>query len=557
MNNKTIAVGIDLGTTNSAIAVWSKGKAKLIPNALGKFLTPSVVSIDEESNILVGEAARSRLLTRPDQSVGGFKRFLGTDKKYRLSNTEYSPTELCALILKSLKADAENYLNTDIVDVVISVPAYFSDQQRKQVSQAAELANLNAVRLINEPTAACLAYSLHESHDRQFLVFDLGGGTFDVTIVEHSEGFIEVNASTGDNFLGGEDFTAALAAWVCQQLSLDIQNIPLEHLAKIINACEQAKINATDTLTISLPSPFEKVLELSTHTLENVWEDLLLRITRPLRQALNDARISPNEIDELIFVGGATRLKAVQQMATRLIGRFGKSSLDPDLVVAMGAASQAACRLRDKAIEEIVLTDVAPFSLGISSNRDGQTGVFSPIIERNTVVPTSRVERFYTTTDNQTVVRIAVYQGERLWVRENILVEEFEVEVPKGSAGDEAIDVRFSYDVNGLLEVDVTVISTGKVTQKVIDKSPSGVTESDRQQSHERLAKLKFHPRDSIPHITLMERLNRLYEEKLSHEREHIEQLIFHFNEVLNSQDDNKIKHAAAKISQELAAYDN
>lgn len=556
MNNVPLAIGIDLGTTNSAISIWSDGKAELIPNALGKFLTPSVISIDEEMNISVGEAARSRLITRPDQTVASFKRFLGTDKKYRVGNTEYTPTDLCALLLKALKEDAESFLAQSISDVVISVPAYFSDQQRKQVKHAAELAGLNAVRLINEPTAACLAYSLHETHDRQFLVFDLGGGTFDVTIVEHQDSFIEVHASTGDNFLGGDDFTTYLAAWVCTELNIDLEKAPLQDKAKIITACEKAKKQNSDPLIIELPSPYNQKLEVSQQQLDVIWDDLLTRLARPIRQALKDARINPDDIDELIFVGGATRLRAVQQMATRLIGRFGKCSIDPDFVVALGAATQAACRLRNEEVEEVILTDVCPFSLGISSNRDNQTGVFSPIIERNTVVPTSRVERYYTASDDQEVVRIAIYQGERLWVKENIFIQEFEIEVPKGKAGEEAIDVRFSYDINGLLEVDVTVLSTGATTQKIIDQSPMGITEEDKKKSRERLALLKHHPRDEIPNITLMEKLNQLYETSLNHEREHVEKLIFYFTEAINTQDKQKIREAAKEIQGHLSQYD-
>jgi molecular chaperone HscC len=556
MTEQSLAIGIDLGTTNSAIAVWHEGKAELIPNAVGKGLTPSVISIDEERNIMVGDAAKSRLITRPDQTAGGFKRFLGTDKKYRLGQAEYSPTELCSMVLKSLKSDAEAFLGSDVIDVVISVPAYFNDQQRKQVTLAAELAGLNAVRLINEPTAACLAYSLHETHDRQFLVFDLGGGTFDVTIVEHQEGFIEVRASAGDNFLGGDDFTANLCSWVCNKLELDAQSMDLKLLAKIMMACEQAKQSEGAEIKIALSEPINQTLTIDQDQASQIWQELLSRLGKPLRQALYDARISPKEIDELIFVGGATRLGLVQKMATRLIGRFGKSSLDPDLVVAMGAATQAACRLRDEAVEEIVLTDVAPFSLGVASNREGQSGVFTPIIERNTVVPTSRVERFYTTYDDQDGVIIEVYQGERLWVKENIFIDRMEVDVPKNSAGEEALDVRFSYDINGLLEVDVTIVSSGDITQKLIDRSPKEMNEEEKQRSRQRLAKLKYHPRDSIPNITLMEKLGRLYEEKLSHERYHIEQLIFHLNSALESQDESKIREAVKKINLEVAAYE-
>ncbi len=548
----TLAIGIDLGTTNSAIAIWRDGKAQLIPNALGQFLTPSVVSIDEHGQVLVGDAARSRLLTKPQETAAAFKRYMGTDKRLHLGNADYTPTELSALVLKSLKADAEAYLAQPIREVVISVPAYFSDQQRKQVRLAAELAELTAVRLINEPTAACLAHSLHHTHDRRFLVFDLGGGTFDVTVVEHQNGFVDVRASAGDNRLGGEDFTEQLYQHALHVLNLNEASITLVEKAKIFAACDCAKKQTSSELHIVLPEPFSRTLTVDQSQLQALWKEPLLRLSQPLRQAMSDARITPSEIDELIFVGGATHLRQVQQLATRLLGRFGSMAIDPELVVALGAATQAACRLRDEAVEEIVLTDVAPFSLGIAANRDGQSGAFSPIIERNTVVPTSRVERFYTSHDQQTSVRIAVYQGERFWVKENIFIDDFAIDIPPADAGQEAIDVRFSYDINGLLEVDVSIPSTGQTIQKVIDRTPIGISDEMKAQSHQRLAQLKVHQRDQLPNIALTEKLNRLYEEKLGWERSCVEELILHFSQSLQSQDDRTIRRARSEIEKQL-----
>ncbi len=546
------AIGIDLGTTNSAIAIWRNESAELIPNALGHYLTPSVVSIDEHGQVLVGEAAHSRLITRPQETVAAFKRYMGTDKVITLGSQQYTPTELSSLVLQSLKADAEAYLGHSISEVVISVPAYFSDQQRKQVQLAAELAGLDAVRLINEPTAACLAHSLHQTHDRRFLVFDLGGGTFDVTVVEHQQGFVDVRASAGDNQLGGEDFTHQLLAFVCQKLERSSETLTLAEKAKLVAACERAKKQPQNPMTVELTDPFNRTLTVTNEQLDTIWKDTLTRLSQPLRQAMGDARISPQEIDELIFVGGATHLKQVQQLATRLIGRFGSMELDPDLVVAMGAATQAACRLRDEAVEEIVLTDVAPFSLGIAASRDNQTGIFTPIIERNTVVPTSRVERFYTLHDQQTVVNIEVYQGERLWVKENIFIDNFEVKVPENDKGKEAIDVRFSYDINGLLEVDVTILSTNETIQKVIDRSPVGITDEMKAQSHARLARLKIHQRDQLPNITLSEKLSRLYEEKLGWERHKVEELLLSFTQILETQDNELIRQARTEIEKQL-----
>lgn len=557
-----LAIGIDLGTTNSAISIWRNGKVEMIPNALGKFLTPSVVSIDEHDVVLVGEAAKSRLVTRPKETAAIFKRFMGSDKSYRLSGKYYSPSELSALVLGALKQDAEAYLGESISDVVISVPAYFNDQQRKHVRHAAELAALNAVRLINEPTAACLAYSVMGQggevpdalniDDGKFLVFDLGGGTFDITVVEFFDSFIEVHASTGNNQLGGEDFTQDLVDEVLQQLDLDRAAVDLETLSKIIHQCEQAKCRSSQPMQIELGTPFNTTISLMKSDLQSIWQSSLEKLSAPLKQALRDANLSPDDVDNLIFVGGATKLPEVQQIAARLLGRFGSSHLDPDLVVCMGAAIQAGCRLRDMDLKEIILTDVCPYSLGISAIRNDQSGVFCAIIERNTVVPTSRVERFFSVYDNQKKIDVSIYQGERLWAKDNVFIDKLEVDIPASPAGREAVDVRFSYDINGLLDVDVTVVSTGQQIQKIIDQTPTGLSEEEKQQSLLRLSGLKEHPRDSLPNITLLEKLHSAYEQSLKDTREYIGELIFHFTEVLDSQDENNIRKVRDKVEKAL-----
>ncbi len=563
MQEGNFAIGIDLGTTNSAIAVWREGKVELIPNALGEYLTPSVVSIDEKQNVLIGAAAKARLLTKPNETASAFKRFLGSNKTFQFGNQEYTPTELSALILRSLKADAENYLQIPVRDVVISVPAYFNDQQRKLVRYSAELAGLNAVRLINEPTAACLAYSLHEMDpnnislpdDRRYMVFDLGGGTFDVTIVEFSDNFIEVRASTGNNRLGGEDFTDDLVNAVCNKLQLVREQLSPSELAKISCACEQGKCQRSDVIKVQLSEPFNQSLVFEQKELDGIWQKTLSQISLPLRQALRDSRMALSELDDIIFVGGATRLRDIQQMATRLLGRFPRTTLDPDLVVCMGATIQAACRLRDQSVEEIILTDVCPFSLGIATQRQDQKNIFSPIIERNTVIPCSRVERYYTVSDQQRRIHVDVYQGERLDVHENILIDSLDIAVLPKPAGEEAIDVRFSYDINGLLEIDVKVLSTGESIQKVIDQTPRGLSDDEKKASHERLSRLKVHPRDELPNLTLLEKLNRCYEETLGDERDWIGQLLLDFYSVLDRQNKDDINLLRWKIENEIKIF--
>lgn len=542
MQTRNSAIGIDLGTTNSAIAVWQDGKACLIPNAHGEDLTPSIVCIGEDNTLLVGQAAATRLLSDPANTASHFKRFLGSERRYRLGKDKYTPTELCALVLGSLKSDAEAWLGHPVREVVISVPAYFGDQQRKQVRLAAELAGLDAVRLINEPTAAAMAYSLHEQHSRRFLVFDLGGGTFDVTVVEYQDSIMEVRASAGDNRLGGEDFTQDLVDAVLDQLGTNRSDMPLAQLGQIYLACERAKRHRSGTgLVVELGGELNRTLTFSEFDLADIWRETLSRLRKPLSQALSDARLRPEEVDELIFVGGASRQSEVQQTAVRLLGRFGRHELDPDRVVAMGAAIQAACRLRDSAVDELIMTDVCPFTLGIAVTQGDQGGVFSPILERNTVVPASRVERYHSAHEQQKAVCISIYQGERFWVRENLHIDDLEIPLPTGK-GIQQVDVRFSYDINGMLEVDVTLVGTGEQFQKVIDRSPAGVTEEGKRESRERLARLKHHPRDALPNLTLNERLAQLYEESLGDARQQVEQWLLQFERVLASQDPQLIR---------------
>ncbi|MCX0430110.1 molecular chaperone HscC [Aeromonas veronii] len=539
---QNLAIGIDLGTTNSAIAVWREGQAQLIPNAHGEDLTPSIVSIGEDNTLLVGQAAATRLLTDPANTASHFKRFLGSERRYRLGKEQYTPTELCALVLGSLKSDAEAWLGHPVREVVISVPAYFGDQQRKQVRLAAELAGLDAVRLINEPTAAAMAYSLHEQHSRRFLVFDLGGGTFDVTVVEYQDGIMEVRASAGDNRLGGEDFTQDLVDAVLGRLNTDRGELTLSQLGQVYLSCERAKRHRSGSgLDVELGAEWNRKFSFSESELTETWRDTLTRLRKPLSQALSDARLRPDEVDELIFVGGASRQSEVQQMAVRLLGRFGRHELDPDRVVAMGAAIQAACRLRDSAVEELIMTDVCPFTLGIAVSQGDQHGIFSPILERNTVVPASRVERYRSGHEQQSAVCISIYQGERFWVRDNLHVDDLEIPLPTGK-GIQEVDVRFSYDINGMLEVDVTLVNSGEQFQKVIDRSPAGVTEEGKHKSRERLARLKQHPRDALPNLTLSERLQQLYEESIGDERRQIEQWLLQFERVLAGQDPQLIR---------------
>lgn len=544
-------LGIDLGTTNSLIAVWRDGRAELIPNALGDVLTPSAVSLDEDGSILVGAAARARLTTHPLRSVAAFKRFMGSDKRFTLGDRQFTPEELSALVLGSLKADAEAYLGVPVSAAVISVPAYFSDEQRKRTVFAAELAGLRVERLINEPTAAAMAYGLHEQQFERTLIFDLGGGTFDVTVLEYALPLIEVHASTGDNFLGGEDFTEALLKACLGDWGLSRSELDGQALASLEDALEQLKRRLAEG-----PQTLEwngRQWPLDEARAQQIWAPLLARLRQPIEQALRDARLNPRDLDSLVLVGGATRMSVVQQLVATLFGRLPYRHLDPDTIVALGAAAQAACKARDRAIEEIILTDVCPYTLGIASRRsDEQPGAFSPIIERNTVIPASRVQRYYTTHAQQEYIRIEVYQGERPWVRDNIFVDAFEVKLTQ-TGQVQALDVRFSYDINGLLEVDVT-LESGQRHGHVIDRSPTGLSAEARAASQARLASLKIHPRDTLHNRTLLARLERAWMQTLGAEREQIGQWLDEFQSVLGAQQEQPISAARQRLEQALDA---
>ncbi|WP_095123113.1 molecular chaperone HscC [Pseudomonas sp. Irchel s3f10] len=547
-------LGIDLGTTNSLIAVWQDGQARLIPNALGDVLTPSVISLDEDDTILVGKAARARLTTHPERSAAAFKRFMGSDKQVQLGTRQFSPEELSALVLGSLKQDAEAFLGHPVSEAVISVPAYFSDEQRKRTLFAAELAGLSVTRLINEPTAAAMAYGLHEQKFERTLIFDLGGGTFDVTVLEYALPLIEVHASTGDNFLGGEDFTAALLQACLKHWQLTPAMVDAQSMASLGDALEQLKCKLGEGTQHLSWRHADKTFEwsLDEAAAVKIWEPLLARLRAPIEQALRDARLKPRDLDSLVLVGGATRMPAVQQMVATLFGRLPYRHLDPDTIVALGAATQAACKARDGAVEELILTDVCPYTLGIATMRgEDIKGAFSPIIERNTIIPTSRVERYYTTQPKQSLLRIAVYQGERPWVCDNILIDAFDVTLTPTQHIQE-LDVRFSYDINGLLEVDVTLLETGERHSHSIDRSPTGLDEQARRDSHNRLSTLKVHPRDALPNRTLLARLERAWMQSLGEQREHIAEWLHNFTSVLSGQQPAEIASHRSELNKAL-----
>jgi molecular chaperone HscC len=553
-------VGIDLGTTNSLVAAMADGEPKIIPNALGLPLTPSVVGLDEGGEILVGQAARERLVSHPGKTAAAFKRVMGTNKALQLGKKSFRPEELSALVLRSLKADAEHALGEPVTEAVISVPAYFSDAQRKATKAAGELAGLKVERLINEPTAAALAYGLHRRDvESKFLVFDLGGGTFDVSVLELFEGIMEVHASAGDNFLGGEDFVDLLVESFLREAKLDKKLLTAQQASRLCEAAEQAKLALTaghEATIKARAGDKDYAWTLDRDRFEALAAPLIARLRKPLERALRDADLKVADLDALVLVGGATRMPLVRALAAKVFGQFPTAHINPDEVVALGAAVQAGLKARDAALDDVVLTDVCPYTLGTDisvriGNNDYLHDRFLPIIERNTVVPCSRADTVMPLDDRQRTTHIGVYQGESRIASNNIKLGGFSVDVPVGKDIDRSIEIRYTYDINGILEVEATVAATGKKTAIVIEENPGVLSKEEIAIRLKALEGLKIHPRDTLENRTLLARAERVYEEALGDLRDYVGMQITVFEKSLESQD---LKEAEAART-ELTAF--
>lgn len=552
-------IGIDLGTTNSVVSCFIDDEPVVIPNRLGEHLTPSIVSIDDYEQVFVGQIAKERQLTHPELTAAVFKRSMGTKKEFKLGNKTFLPEELSSFVIRSLKEDAEVYLNQIVEEAVISVPAYFNDAQRKATKRAGELAGLKVERLINEPTAAAIAYGLHEQKSNtKFLVFDLGGGTFDVSILEMYKNIMEVRGVAGDNFLGGEDFTKILVDMFIKDKNLDEQNLSYKTLASLKKQAEVAKRGFSKERVINMTCKIDdEILEtkIRLDAYERACQPLLNRLRRPIERALSDASIKIKEIDAIVLVGGGTKLPIIRTFVAKLFGRLPSSGIDPDETVGIGAAIQAAMKERNNFIKEIVLTDVCPYTLGTNisiqkSNGYYESGHFYPIIERNTIIPVSRVERLYTVHENQEHITIEILQGESRLAKDNIYLGELDINVPLAKAGEQAIDVRYTYDINGILEVEVTVISTGIKKRVVIEKNPGYMSQEEIEQRLEDLSYMKIHPRDKEENKLLLAKGERLYEENVGELRNQIAKSIEWFETVLDKQDEREIEETAKQLQQ-------
>ena len=561
-------IGIDLGTTNSlATYIDDNGEIQFIKNEYGNILIPSVVGIDENDAIIVGELAKERRMMNAGETASNFKRRMGTDAKIKVKNRTFDAQMLSSFVLKHLKENAEKQLSEKIDRAIISVPAYFNDKQRRDTKMAAELAGLTVERLINEPTAAAMSLGSHIlDQNLKFIVLDLGGGTFDVTLLETFENIMEVLSISGDTMLGGEDFTTKICEIFLKNIKLSIADLSRDERTKLYTKADRAKkLISLKNVEIEMEIKGKKYKsEITQENFRETVKPLLVKMKVAIDKALQDGNTDAREIEKVILVGGAVKLGIIEEFVEKYFHKMRGEKIyfnnddfiennklvsiaaDPDTVVAYGVGIAVGMKERNKVFKERILTDVCPFTLGteIVGRR------FAPIIPRNTTVPTSRSEYFYTIEDYQSQVTVGIYQGESLNIDDNLFLGEFLLDVPQNLAGKEAINVRFTYDINGILEVEAKVVSTGVKKSKLIINGD--LSEEEKNEKIKMLKEIKIQSENKNKDKLLLERANRIYAEIVNTEiRNYISEYLENYQMIVRTGDRIRIQ----KVKKEFSAF--
>ena len=566
-------IGIDLGTTNSlATYIDDNGEIQFVKNEYGNILIPSVVGIDENDDIIVGELAKERRMMNAGETASNFKRRIGTDAKIKVKNRTFDAQMLSSFVLKHLKENAEKQLNEKINRAIISVPAYFNDKQRRDTKMAAELAGLTVERLINEPTAAALSLGSNIlNQNLKFIVLDLGGGTFDVTLLETFENIMDVISISGDTMLGGEDFTTKICEIFLKNIKLAITDLSRDERTKLYTKADRAKklISLKDVeIELEIKGKNYKS-EIAQKDFREAVKPLLVKMKAAIDKALQDGNTDAREIEKVVLVGGAVKLGIIEEFTEKYFHKMRGEKIyfssenfiennklvsivaNPDTVVAYGVGIAVGMKERNKMFKERILTDVCPFTLGteLVGNR------FAPIIPRNTTVPTSKSEYFYTIDDYQDKVNVGIYQGESLNIDDNLFLGNFLIDVPRNIAGKEAINVRFTYDINGILEVEATVVSTGLKKSKLIVNGD--LSEEEKNEKIKMLEEIKIQSENKNKDKLLLERANRIYAEIVNTEiRNHISEYLENYQKIVVTGDRIRIQKAKESFSQFLDKID-
>ena len=564
MGSTSPIVGIDLGTTNSAVAFFDGGGVRVLPNALGEPLTPSVVALDERTGALVvGRTAKDIYGANPELGAAVFKRGMGSELKYSIAGSRHGAVDLSALVLRSLRRDASEALGEDVDRCVITVPAYFNEAQRFATVKAGELAGFVVERIINEPTAAAIAYGAHAAtSDGTLVVIDLGGGTFDVCVMDRFEGALEVRSVAGESMLGGEDFTRGLAALALSRAGLAFEQAEIRDFDALVLLLKRAELlkrhlSEHEAGTITVP-PFKalrkspKELQVRREEAEEVFAPLLDRLRGPCRGAVRSAGLNRTDIGDVILVGGATRMACVRDLVTSLFDARPRDGVDPDLAIVHGAAIQAALTAGDEAVSDMIVTDVASHSLGceVTKTLGGEyiDGFFAPIIHRNTVIPTSRNNIFSTLYPDQTSITFRIFEGESRYTKDNREIGRLEIDgIPKGPKG-ECVDVRFTYDLNGILEVEATILKTGKRVSKIFSRTSEALSDEVLEAAGRRLARIKEDPRDKPLIRDVISRAEGLLTEVTPHDRAQLEELLDLLESALRERDRSRIDELARML---------